>query len=317
MKISGFSFIKNGQKLYIPTRQAIESILPICDEFIIAIGDNDPDDETLSIIESIHSDKIKIIHTKWDTATFRKNTEFAHQTDLAKAECSGDWLFYLQCDEAIHENDLPKIKAACEQNLNNPEVEGFLFKYLHFWGDYQHYQRSHAWYRREIRIIRNDPAIHSWKDAQSFRRFDHWIGGYEDYQRKTGTHKLKVKLIDAYVYHYGYVRPPVVMTHKGKVSHTSYHGKEKAEQLTRHLGPVYDYGPLNHIPEFKGEHPAVMKDWIAKFNWQDQLHYQDNYTTSRQRHKHERAKYRFLSILENILLDHDSIGGFKNYRLIR
>jgi len=103
MKISGFTFIKNAEKLYIPAKESILSILPICDEFIIAIGDNDVDDNTIEIIESINSTKIKIIHTKWDTNAFPKNTIFAKQTEIAKEHCTGDWLFYLQCDEAIHE----------------------------------------------------------------------------------------------------------------------------------------------------------------------------------------------------------------------
>ena len=153
MKISGFTFIKNAEKLYIPAKESILSILPICDEFIIAIGNSDPDDHTLEIIQSINSSKIKLIQTVWNTNAYPKNTIFAQQTEIAKEHCSGDWLFYLQCDEAIHENDLPVIEKACLKHQKNKEVEGFLFKYLHFWGDYQHYHNSHTWYKKEIRII--------------------------------------------------------------------------------------------------------------------------------------------------------------------
>ena len=128
MKISGFTFIKNAEKLYIPARESILSILTICDEFIIAVGDNDIDDNTLKIIQSINSDKIKIIHTTWDINQFPKNTIFAEQTDIAKEHCTGDWLFYLQCDEAVHENDLQIIKKACVDHIDDNDVEGFLFK---------------------------------------------------------------------------------------------------------------------------------------------------------------------------------------------
>lgn len=317
MKISGFSFIKNGQKLHIPTRQAIESILPICDEFVIAVGDNDPDDCTLDIIKSINSDKIRIIDTCWDTNTFKKNTEFARQTDIAKAACTGDWLFYIQCDEAVHERDLDKIRQACEDELNNPEVDGFIFKYHHFWGDFEHYQRSHAWYRREIRIIRNLPQIHSWKDAQSFRIFDEFNGTFEDYQRKEGSRKLRVKLIDAYIYHYGYARPPAVMSTKNRTSNISYHGEKGSQQMNSYLGNQYDYGPLNRINRFTDSHPAVMREWIAACDWKDQLQYSGKRSHHRPPHKHERLKYRILSAIENVFLDHDMIGGFKNYHLIK
>ena len=84
MKISGFTFVKNASKLYIPAKEAILSILPICDEFVIALGDNDSDDNTLELINSIGSDKIRIVHTVWDTSTYTRNTEFARQTDIAK-----------------------------------------------------------------------------------------------------------------------------------------------------------------------------------------------------------------------------------------
>lgn len=315
MKISGFTFIKNGDKLYIPTKESILSILPICDEFVIALGDCDEDDKTEALINSIDSPKIKIVRTVWDTKTYPKNTEFAHQTDIAKEHCSGDWLFYLQCDEAIHEKDLNTIKNACEKEFDNTQVEGFLFKYLHFWGDYQHYHLSHVWYNREIRIIRNLPEIHSWKDAQSFRKFDKWNGGFEDYQRKEGTQKLNVKELEVYVYHYGYVRPPILMTKKRKVSSTSYHGEGAAEANS--VPDLYDYGPLNKLTVFKGSHPATMKDWMAKFNWKDQLQYTGNRNPNRPILKHEKPKYVILSWVENTFRKGKPIGGFKNYEVIK
>ena len=172
MKISGFTFVKNADKLYIPVKEAILSVLPLCDEFVVAMGDNDEDDRTEQIIKSIGSDKIRIVRTVWDTKTFYKNTEFARQTDIAKKECKGDWLFYIQSDEAVHEKDHETILKACTENLPKSNVEGLLFKYHHFWGDYSHVHKSHTWYKKEIRIIRNDHTIHSWKDAQSFRKYD-------------------------------------------------------------------------------------------------------------------------------------------------
>ena len=315
MKISGFTFIKNGDKLYIPTKESILSILPICDEFVIALGDCDEDDKTEEIIKSINSPKIKIIRTVWDTKKYPKNTEFAHQTDIAKSHCTGDWLFYLQCDEAIHEKDLPTIKKACEKELSNKEVDGFLFNYLHFWGDYNHYHRSHAWYNKEIRIIRNDKNIHSWKDAQSFRKFSKWEGTYEDYQKKEDSEKLKVKQLDVNVYHYGYVRPPVLMTKKRKVSSTTYHGKDAKEAHT--IPDLYDYGPLNKLTRFDGTHPAVMRDWIKKFDWKNQLQYKGKRNKNRPILKHEKLKYRTLSWIENTFLSSNPIGGFKNYILLK
>ena len=278
---------------------------------MIALGDCDEDDRTEELITSINSPKIKIVRTTWDTKKFPKNTEFAHQTDIAKENCTGDWLFYLQCDEAIHEDDLEKIRSACKSELNNLKVDGFLFKYLHFWGDYNHYHLSHVWYNREIRIIRNLPEIHSWKDAQSFRKFNSWNGSFEDYQRKEGTEKLKVKELDIHVYHYGYVRPPILMTKKRKVSSTSYHGENASEANS--VPDLYDYGPLNKLTKFRGTHPATMSEWMKKFDWENELQYTGKRNPNRPVLKHEKPKYVMLSWLENNLRGGRPIGGFKNY----
>ena len=315
MKISGFTFIKNGDKLYIPTKAAITSILPICDEFVIALGDCDEDDRTEEIIKSINSEKIKIVRTVWDVENFPKNTEFARQTEIAKSHCTGDWLFYIQCDEAIHERDLPLIKKACEENWKDQRVEGFLFKYYHFWGDYEHYHLSHAWYQREIRIIRNDPSIHSWKDAQSFRKFSKWEGTFEDFDKKDDSRKLNVKLLNAHVFHYGYVRPPILMTKKRKVNSTTYHGAPTEEVLK--LDDLYDYGDLSKIQNFEGTHPEVMQDWIAKMDWKDQLRYSSKGNKPRPLFKHEKLKYRMISWVENTFFGGRTIGGFKNYKLMK
>ncbi|MEL6134555.1 MAG: hypothetical protein AAFR59_14440, partial [Bacteroidota bacterium] len=190
MRISGFSFAKNAVKLYFPLKQAIESILPIVDEFIVAIGDNDADDATRAEVESIGSPKIRIVDTVWDIEKYPRGTENAHQTDIAKSHCTGDWLFYLQADEVIHERYLPIIKKRCEDLLDDDEVEGLIFDYKHFWGDYDHYHLSHGWYKQEIRIIRNHPDIHSWESAQSFRRIPNFDG--KDYRQQEGTYKLEV-----------------------------------------------------------------------------------------------------------------------------
>jgi hypothetical protein len=317
MKISGFSMGKNTGKLYYPLKQAILSILPIVDEFIVALGDSDPDDQTRDDILRIQSKKIKIIDTVWDIEKYTRGTEHAHQTDIAKSHCTGDWLFYLQSDEVVHEEDLPLIQQKCKEYLDDQRVEGFLFKYYHFWGDYNHYQNSHTWYRKEIRIIRNDPDIHSWGSAQSFRRIPDFNG--LNYRQHENSFKLKVIGIDARIYHYGWVRPPELMASKIKTFTTIHQGKNKVAQmiLNNQFRNTYDYGPMNRVPVFKGTHPAVMKEWIDKFNWQDQLRDTGRISANRPRSKHNRLKYRIISFIEKYLLFGRRLGEFKNYILIK
>lgn len=313
MKISGFTFTKNATKLHYPVKASIECLLPLVDEFVVALGDCDPDDRTEEEILSIESGKIKIIHTTWDLQKYPNGQEYAHQTDIAKEACTGDWLFYIQSDEVVHEKYLPLIKKNCEKYLHDHKVEGFLFKYKHFWGDFEHYVVSHAWYPREIRIIRNDPQIHSWRDAQSFRRIPDFNG--LDYYQKENTYKLNVIELDAYLYHMGFVRPPAIMQKKRKNHHNNYMGEESTRNKFRHENEHFDYGDLSKLTRFEETHPAVMQEFISKFNWKHQLRYgpHPGFTGIQ---KHEKLKYRLLTALEQRFFDGRIMFGFKNYKII-
>ena len=312
MKISGFTIAKNASKLYYPIKAAIESVLPIVDEFVVALGDCDQDDDTEQIIRSIGSDKIKIIHTVWDTQKYPNGMEYARQTDIAKAACSGDWLFYIQCDEVLHEKYLLLIHQHCRKYLKDRSVEGFLFNYRHFWGDYDHYVLSHAWYPKEIRIIRNDPDIHSWRDAQSFRRILNF--DQQNYYQKAGSRKLKVIPLQAYIYHYGFVRPPELMQKKNKNHQANYRGAIATQMRFADDQEVYDYGDLSKLHWFDEGHPQVMHDFINRFNWGHQLRYGPKPGAKPQ--KHEKLKYCILTFIEQNLLAGKQLFGFRNYDLL-
>lgn len=314
MKISGFSMGKNARKLYYPMRQAIESILPIVDEFVVALGDSDEDDSTRADILAIGSPKIKIIDTVWDIETYPQGMEHAHQTDLAMKACSGDWLFYLQSDEVVHEKDLKNIRSRCEALLHDQEVEGLLFRYLHFWGDYNHIQDGHCWYRNEIRIVRNKPDIHSWESAQSFRRIPGFQG--KNYRQQEGTFKLKVARVDADIFHYGWVRPPRLMQSKIKTFNLNHRGRVMQHADTAYA-QVYDYGNISKISTYKGSHPEVMKKWMADFHWREQLRTKGPSRGLNQiKSKHDRSKYKVISWLEKNIFFGYRLGEFKNYILL-
>ena len=316
MRISGFTMAKNAAKLYYPLRESILSILPIVDEYVIALGDNDADDDSLQQIERIQSPKIKVVRTVWDIVAFPNGTENAHQTDIARQHCSGDVLFYLQADEVVHEKDHACIMEYCERLHTHASAEALLFDYLHFWGDYNHHQIAHGWYKKEIRIIKNKPDIHSWESAQSFRR----IPGFEgkNYRQQEGTYKLKVLELPVNIYHYGWVRPPAYMQRKNKSLDSIHKGSEAMDAHYKTLATTYDYGPLGRAKKFNGTHPAVMKERIATFNWGSQLNYTSReVNANRLPHKHDKLKNRLLTFIEQYLLGGRELMGFKNYELLK
>ncbi len=299
MTISGFTMVRNADKYYFPIKASIESILPIVDEFVVALGDNDEGDQTRELIESIESNKIKIINRVWSESNFVDGKIYANETTFALSQCKGDWCFYLQADEVVHEKDLDIIVKNCEKYLDNPKVDGFLFQYNHFFGDYEHYLPVHGWYKNEIRIVRNNVGIHSIKDAQSFRKND--------------NQKLNVVEFTPYIYHYGWVRPLELMQSKKKAMDSMYHGTAKTASQYQLKPNEFDYGALGNIPIFEGTHPAVMKDFIAKLDWQHKLNYSKSANLNRPKMKHEQLKYQLLTKLENLLNGGKDIFGYSNW----
>lgn len=305
MKISGFSMCRNADSLYYPFLESIKSALPLVDEFVVAVGIGNPGDRTLDMIREINDPKIKVIETDWDLEAFPNGTVHAQQTDLAKSYCTGDWLLYLQADEVLHESDHGTIREACADFLDDNEVEGFLMDYIHFWGDYQHCQNSHAWYYKEIRVIRNVSEIHSWQSAQSFRKIPDFDG--RSYRLKKGTYKLNVVKINATIYHYGWVRPPDLMVQK-----MNELDKIHSHKVQRFDGTM-NYGDLSELPVFKGTHPAVMKQKLASLDWTLNTTMPGSKALQRQNH----WKYRLLTWIEINLLAGRRLFAFKNYRLLR
>ena len=250
MKVVGFSFIRNAVKFDYPIVESITSILPICDEFIIALGNSD--DNTEDLIKSIDSNKIKIIHTTWDDSLRKGGQVLAVETNKAFNQIKdADWAFYIQGDEVIHEKYLPIIKESMEKWKDDQKIEGLLLNYTHFYGSYDFVGDSRRWYRREIRIVRADKSISSYKDAQGFRK---------------NERKLNVKHIDAWVYHYGWVKPPFEQQEKQKYFNTLWHDEEWMKKNIKQTNQ-FDYSTIDSLSLFEGTHPMVMQERINKLNW--------------------------------------------------
>lgn len=252
MKISGFTIIRNALINDYPAVEAITSILPVVDEMIVAVGKSD--DDTEGLIKSIGSSKIKIVHSEWDLTQLPGGRVMALETDKAFAHIStdSDWAFYIQCDEVVHEKYHAEIRKACEQHVDNKNVLGLVFGYVHFYGTYDYYGDSRRWYNREIRIIRNDKRIKSFRDAQGFR-----LDGK----------RLPSKLINAQVYHYGWVKNPALMDKKLRTLSTNWMGKAMKNRLDNMQG-VFNYDEFDSLEKFNGTHPAVMANRIKEKNWE-------------------------------------------------
>ncbi|MES1216655.1 MAG: glycosyltransferase family 2 protein [Bacteroidota bacterium] len=278
MKISGFTFVKNAIKYDYPVAESIRSILPIVDEMIVCLGDSE--DETAGLIGSIGSDKIKIVHSVWDKNLREGGKVLAIETDKAidAAASDADWLFYLQADEVVHEKYLPVIQSAMEKYKDDKRVEGLLFHYLHFYGSYKYVGDGRKWYSKEIRVIRNNKEIRSYRDAQGFR-----ING----------RKMKVKQIGAYIYHYGWVRNPLFMQDKFRDFGRHWNDEQSHDQWKQQKAASrkeFDYSAIDSLMMFKDSHPGVMKERVSHENWEF------NHDVKKKNFKN--LKHRFLYLLQ-------------------
>ena len=254
MKITGFSFIRNAIKYDYPIVEAIRSILPICHEFVIAVGRSD--DDTLTMIKDIHPTKIKIVQTEWDDSLRTGGAVLAQETMKAMGAISSDtdWCFYIQADEIVHEKYLKTIYDEMKRWKDDKLVDGLLFKYKHFYGSYDYEGTSSRWYENEIRVVKNSKDIYSYRDAQGFR--------------KGNNKKLRVKPIDAYIYHYGWVKAPEIMQLKQQSFHKLWHSDEWVDSYIA-KDEVFNYRDnIDSLQLFTGSHPMVMQHRVTNRQWE-------------------------------------------------
>jgi glycosyltransferase involved in cell wall biosynthesis len=246
MKVSGFTFLRNGQKLGYPFVASIRSILPLVDEFVIALGPCD--DDTEKMVREIGDPKIRIIPTQWNENIRSdysvKGFVYGQQKSIALFNCTGDWAFYLEADEVLHENDLPKIRAAMEKHLNDDRVEALAFDYLHFYGNKNTIAWSPRWYRSEVRIIRN--TIPAWSSEALFFNV---VDGHKKSRYPRAAHT------GAKIFHYGWVR-----------SETQMNLKLASIQKYWNASPpkTADYSQVDAtaLKQFSGTHPQTILDWL-------------------------------------------------------
>lgn len=289
MKVSGFTIARNICRFDYPAVESIRSLLPLVDELVVACGRSE--DETRERISAIGDSRIRIIDTVWDESLREGGRVLADETNkaLAATNPASDWCFYLQADEVLHEKDYPAIREAMEACLHRPEVDGLLFGYRHFYGAYRYVGNSRSWYRNEIRVVRPQPGLHSYRDAQGFR---------------IGNRKLRVFRADAEVYHYGWVKNPRQQQEKQRHFNKLWHPDEVVDERVG-KADAYDYALIDSLDLFRGSHPAVMAGRISRMDWDFE------FDISRKKR----------SLKDRLLQGYESLTGrrlfeYRNYRLL-
>lgn len=257
--LCGYSFGKNLVKLDYPVVEAVRSILPICDRFVFAVGKSA--DGTRELVASIDP-KVQIIDTEWPGVKV-DGTVLSIEANkaLAAAQATGcDWGFYLQADEVVHEDDLPKIKQTADRWAADTRVKALLFRYLHFVLDYR---TTDPWmYHKASRINRLDDSCEIVGDAcgPALKQFD----GPRPYLDKHHLGKA-VEYAHARIFHYGWVKTRAQLEEKLRMVEELWWGtldeQEKNRRKQKKFGDFFDRYKI--LKTFTGSHPAVMREKIA------------------------------------------------------
>ena len=291
MKVWGFTIVKNAIKYDYPVIESVRSILPICDGVIILHGDSE--DQTASLLSQLASPKVQVIDSVWKPELRTGGFVLAEETNKAfhLIPDDADWCFYIQADEVLHEEGIPAIKSALSEHLCHQEVKGLLLKYRHFYGSYDYIGMNSDWYKHEIRIIRKDHNIYSYKDAQGFRMND--------------NQKLPVREVDAYIHHYGWVKDPVTMQKKVRDFHKLWHDDKWILNKTGNR-EEFSFENIDVLEKYAGQHPRVMKDRIHHQNW--------NFEYKLNLNKYS-LKDRAKNLVKNVL--GKTPGEYRNYKLLK
>jgi len=246
MKVSGFTFLRSVRKLGYPFVASIRSILPIVDEFVIALGPCD--DDTEKLLRGIEDSKIRIIPTQWNERIQSdysiKGFVYGQQKSIALFNCTGDWAFYLEADEVIHEDDLPKVRAAMERHLNDPRVEALAFDYIHFYGNANTYAWSPGWYRSEVRILRN--TIPAWAPKGLF---------FVVLESQRKGRYPRAAHTGAKIYHYGWLKTLEQLNLRKQAVSKFWKNRPAGPAAYADVDPAI-------LHRFAGSHPKAVQDWL-------------------------------------------------------
>jgi glycosyltransferase involved in cell wall biosynthesis len=259
MKISGFTYVRNGFAFGYPFLASIQSLLPIVDELIVVVGDST--DGTREAIAAIDDRRVTILDSVWDEESRSSGKIFAQQANIGIAHAAGDWAIHLQVDEVLHESAAGEIRACIERADGAGAVDGLLFPFYHFWGDFDHIRNTRRTHQYEIRAFKNDGHVFSYRDSQGFRKY----ASFGAYQSGAAGNKLKVYDTGIPVFHYSYCRNPELMKRKSNYFHKFWHDDAWLAKNTDDTD--YDYNHVDKLERFAGEHPVYMQDTIRGKDW--------------------------------------------------
>ncbi|MBS1817560.1 MAG: glycosyltransferase family 2 protein [Acidobacteria bacterium] len=197
MKLSIYTFVKNGLFYDFHVEAMLRHHAPLVDEIIVNEGYSD--DGTYEAISAIDP-KVKVHRFEWDQSD--PNGWHRAFKNQARELCTGDWCLLLDCDEFIPEWEFERLRSFLETTPHDLVP----VRFYHFYGNYKVYMaRSRATVPDTgVRIHRNLSDIEVWGDGANVRV--RGADGPPDVASETFA-----------VHHFGSVRNPARLRQKWRV----------------------------------------------------------------------------------------------------
>ena len=249
MKVSGFTFVRNAVRYQFPVVECIRSVLPMVDEFVVAVGDSD--DGTEDLIRSIGDRRIFVVPSRWNPNLTTGGFVLAQQTNVALFSFTGTLAVYIQADEAFHERDHGHLRKVMEKYADDDGVESLSLHRMDFVGDYRtvyDYVDNLC-----VRIVKPHRFVLSRGDAAGFT-----------VHPKFKERGRRITTVDTGtpIYHYMDIRTPEGFVAKNTASYLLWqeHGPRSVPSLDEHLRGDF---ARRFLKRYEGSHPAPLSARIA------------------------------------------------------
>lgn len=159
MKISGYTTSRNAIEMGYPIQECILSMLDFCDEVIVA-DSSDGTDGTLEFLEELMDihDKLEVVHVDVDYTAPNHAIWDGKMKAVARAQCTGDYLWQQDLDEIVPPGQRQKIEYIASNTLaNDTRIPVVALPVVEYWGSQGKVRVDvNPW---KWRLSKNDPNV--------------------------------------------------------------------------------------------------------------------------------------------------------------
>jgi glycosyltransferase involved in cell wall biosynthesis len=258
--IGGNVSIRNGNSLDYCWKEAVESLLPVCDTVTICDGYSD-DDTWQSVLELVAKNhKIKTIRYPWPPASIGTSEFWTDWLNFTRRCITEDYHLQLDGDEVLCPTAIPTLNWF--RNTLNPGDRTVLqAERLNFWRDAQHLAPHGKLCGN--RVIRFAPR-------------DMWLPSDAPHPKAAEAMRLARNPDHTiFIFHYGFLRHRDAMFSKAAKCRHYFCGTQFINREDPRMAAVRNKAGnwmeriegipwINDLLPFTGHHPAQMHHWLIE-----------------------------------------------------